>query len=92
MVFEIFKISNDDVTFLRNAETAILEKKQKKNTTTIVAIERTTIVIVKTGKKGITTDDRVLSETAPSCNNCVATIHANGEGCWDSVSSLPERK
>ena len=43
-------------------ETAILEK----NTTTIVAVETTTIEI--------TTDNWKLSETAPSCNDCVATI------------------
>ena len=47
-------------------ETAILEVNQKKN--------RTTIVTVKTSAKEITTDNRELSETAPSCNDCVATI------------------
>ena len=29
---------------------------------------------MKTSTKEITTDDRVLAETAPSCNDCVATI------------------
>ena len=38
----------------------------RKNTTTIVAVETTT--------KEITTDNCKLSETAPSCNDCVATI------------------
>ena len=47
-------------------ETAILEKKREKNTTTVVAVETTT--------KEITTDNWKLSETAPSYNNCVATI------------------
>ena len=52
-----FKISFCDVTLPRNVEMAILEENQKKN--------RTTIVIVETSEKEITTDDRVLSETAP---------------------------
>ena len=47
-------------------ETAILEKNEKKNRTTIVAVETTT--------KEITTDNWKLSETAPKCNDCVATI------------------
>ena len=41
-------------------------KTRKKNKTTIVAVEMTT--------KEITTDNWKLSETAPSCNDCVATI------------------
>ena len=45
---------------------AILQKKLEKN--------RTTIVAVKTTTKEITTDNWKLSETAPSCNDCVATI------------------
>ena len=44
--FEIFRLyffeANCDVTFLRNAETATLEKNQKKIRTTIVAVETTT--------------------------------------------------
>ena len=47
-------------------ETANLEKKREKNTTTVVAVETTT--------KEITTDNWKLSETAPSYNDCVATI------------------
>ena len=59
-------MSNDDVTFLRNVETAMMEKNQKRNTTTtIVAIETT----MRNRKK-----QWKLSETAPSCNDCVATI------------------
>ena len=48
-------------------ETPILEKKREKNTKTIVAVETT--------KKEITTDNwKLLSGTAPSCNDCVATF------------------
>ena len=49
-IFPYFKILNfrsDDVTFLRNAETAILTKNERENTTTtLVALTRTTLSVV----------------------------------------------
>ena len=70
-IFPYFKILNfrsDDVTFLRNAETAILTRNEKRNTTTLVALTiRTTIVIEK---------QQQIAENVPSCNYCAATIVA----------------
>ena len=48
-IFPYFKILNfrsDDVTFLRNAETAILTKNERENTTTLVALTRTTLSVI----------------------------------------------
>ena len=51
--------------FQETSKTAILEKtKKKKNTTTTIVARKTT-----TGNRKKTT-----AETAPSCNDCVATI------------------
>ena len=65
----ILKSSNCDVTFLRNAETAILRQKtgEKQNNNSCS----------ENNYKKITTDRSYnwkLSETAPSCNDCAATI------------------
>ena len=52
--------------FRETTKRLFLEKEQKENiTTAIAAIETTT-----RNRKS----DRVLAETAPSCNDCVATI------------------
>ena len=46
---------------------AISEENQREN--------RTTIATVKTSTKEITTDDSIIRDrSAPSCNDCVATI------------------
>ena len=79
-IFPYFKILNfrsDDVTFLRNAETAILTKNERENTTTLVALTiATTIVIRKTAA-----DCRKRSELQLLCcyNSCKAVAN-NGEG------------
>ena len=84
-VFPYFKILNfqsDDVTFLRNAETAILTKNERENTTTLVALTRTTLSKLKKSKlKKTTTNYRGRSELQLLCcyNSCKA-VASNGEG------------
>ena len=66
-IFPYFKILNfrsDDVTFLRNAETAILTKNERENTTTLVALTRTTLsVIANRTEIEIKEDDDELQRT-----------------------------
>ena len=73
-IFPYFKILNfrsDDVTFLRNAETAILTKNERKNTTTLVALTITTIIVIEKQQQ-----IAGIAENVPSCNYCAATIVA----------------
>ena len=85
-IFPYFKILNfrsDDVTFLRNAKTAILTKNERENTTTtLVALTRTTLSKLKKSKlKKTTTNYRERSELQLLCcyNSCKAVAN-NGEG------------
>ena len=84
-IFPYFKILNfrsDDVTFLRNAETAILTKNERENTTTLVALTRTTLSKLKKSKlKKTTTNYRERSELQLLCcySGCRA-VASNGEG------------
>ena len=73
-IFPYFKILNfrsDDVTFLRNAETAILTKNERENTTTLVALTITTIIVIEKQQQIAGIAENVLS-----CNYCAATIVA----------------
>ena len=73
-IFPYFRISNfrsDDVTFLRNAETAILTKNERENTTTLVALTITTIIVIEKQQQ-----IAGIAENVPSCNYCAATIVA----------------
>ena len=73
-IFPYFKILNfrsDDVTFLRNAETAILTKNERENTTTLVALTKTTIIVIEKQQQ-----IAGIAENVPSCNYCAATIVA----------------
>ena len=73
-IFPYFKILNfrsDDVTFLRNAETAILTKNERENTTTLVALTITTIIVIEKQQQ-----IAGIAENVPSCNYCAATIVA----------------
>ena len=66
-IFPYFKILNfrsDDVTFLRNAETAILTENEREDTTTLVALTRTTLsVIANRTKIEIKENDNELQRT-----------------------------
>ena len=53
------------------SETAILAEELKRNRTTLVAIARTTEIVIK--KRQRITE---LTENVPSCNYCVVTIVA----------------
>ena len=53
------------------SETAILAEKLKSNRTTLVAIARTTEIVIKKRQR-----IAELTENIPSCNYCVATIVA----------------
>ena len=73
-IFPYFKILNfrsDDVTFLRNAETAILTKNERENTTTLVALTITAIIVIEKQQQ-----IAGIAENVPSCNYCAATIVA----------------
>ena len=73
-IFPYFKILNfrsDDVTFLRNAETAILTKNERENTTILVALTITTIIVIEKQQQ-----IAGIAENVPSCNYCAATIVA----------------
>ena len=73
-IFPYFKILNfrsDDVTFLRNAETAILTKNERENTTILVALTITTIIVIEKQQQIAGIAENVLS-----CNYCAATIVA----------------
>ena len=69
--FEILKIRSMTSYFWERSETAILAENRKKNTTTLVAIARTTRIVVEKQRR-----IAEVAETAPSCNYCVATIAA----------------
>ena len=69
--FKILNFRNDDVTFLRNAETAILTKNERENTTTLVALTITTIIVIEKQQQ-----IAGIAENVPSCNYCAATIVA----------------
>ena len=66
MEFLIFKNSKDNVKLLRNVETAFFgeKKEEKQNNKSCDSINDEKITRYNCG----------LSETAPSCNDCVATI------------------
>ena len=69
--FEILNFRSDDVTFLRNAETAILTKNERENTTTLVALTITTIIVIEKQQQ-----IAGIAENVSSCNYCAATIVA----------------
>ena len=57
--------------FCETSETVIFDRKPEKNTTTLVAIAKTTEIVI--GKRQQIAG---IAETVPSCNYCVATIVA----------------
>ena len=64
--FEFLKFRLMTSYFRETTKRPFLEVNQKRNTTTTIVARETT-----TGRRKY---DRVLAETAPSCNDCVATI------------------
>ena len=86
-IFPYFKILNfrsDDVTFLRNAETAILTKNERENTTTLVALTTTTLSAIA-NKTKIEIKKRQHSRERSElqllcCYNSCKAIANNGEG------------
>ena len=70
-MFQIFKISNHDVVFLRNIRIGHFGRKPEKIRSTIVAIAITTRIVIE--KQQRIADS---AETVLSCNDCVATIVA----------------